>query len=590
MVLHSFMLNPWSFLEDCIKFGRMGLWTSGFPFEIVDQCIDNQTLEYFPGDEAMYYFSEKTSLSWDNLLDSPDTLVECPKCNDSVRVPWTAGTVGKSPDKLFEDFHGFADKHFHATCPNCRFEINHEQLKVLKFRKDVMGMVNAGIPMPGTFYNLNGVPQVPPDPSNNRMLFPNRFLKAIDQEIFTFTDARLGSCQSIGDFRDMLGRHIDDKNTILKAKPREGVSLPSVYPGEKRALRRMMARYADNNSPFATDLVGAVIRQGTFINKMDHIDWLNHSPALLETMRRFIKKYVVFFNIMAKNPKHMAVPTLDVDLVWHTHQLLPRRYFRFSTSITEDHCHREIFVNHDDKVDELKLADGFEWTSKSYTKETHGGIYSECICWYCEATRVHEHQGHGIFRSSAVNKARDNIDNLHKRKGMSPDIEKNAHISAHNAISTSAVSERDVKTVQLRSNYEKACRRAAKRKSNISKTGQQQDDAKGNSVLSIWGYPLPVSDYVPFMSDPGVHNDAYAGDPTCSTTFFEKGGDFSCVAGTCTGAGGASACSSVGLYACASGGGAGCGSASTSSFASGDIGRGFGGVAMNWPFMPGALS
>jgi hypothetical protein len=56
---------------------------------------------------------------------------------------------------------------------------------------------------------------------------------------------------------------------------------------------------------------------------MDNIDCI-HSPALVATMNRLIQKYKIFFDIMATKPRRMAVPTLDVDLAWHTHQLSPR--------------------------------------------------------------------------------------------------------------------------------------------------------------------------------------------------------------------------------------------------------------------------
>ncbi len=56
-------------------------------------------------------------------------------------------------------------------------------------------------------------------------------------------------------------------------------------------------RYWDNSSPFALDLVGAVIRQGSFIEKMHNIDWL-HSPALPSTMKRLLVKYQRFVTIM----------------------------------------------------------------------------------------------------------------------------------------------------------------------------------------------------------------------------------------------------------------------------------------------------
>ena len=84
---------------------------------------------------------------------------------------------------------------------------------------------------------------------------------------------------------------------------------------EKVAIRKMMASYWYNSSPFALDLVGAVIRQGSFIEKMHSINWL-HSPALTSTMSRLIKKYERYFTIVAEYPSQVVVPTLDVDLAW----------------------------------------------------------------------------------------------------------------------------------------------------------------------------------------------------------------------------------------------------------------------------------
>lgn len=95
---------------------------------------------------------------------------------------------------------------------------------------------------------------------------------------------------------------------------------------EKIAISRMMSSYWGNSSSFSLDLVGAVIRQGSFIEKMHSIDWI-HSPAVTSTMTRLIKKYENFFRIMAEHPRNAAVPTLDVDLAWHTHQLSPKFYY-----------------------------------------------------------------------------------------------------------------------------------------------------------------------------------------------------------------------------------------------------------------------
>lgn len=111
---------------------------------------------------------------------------------------------------------------------------------------------------------------------------------------------------------------------------------------------RMMSRYWENTSIFALELGGAVIRQSVFVEKMHGLDWL-HSPAASQTMSRLILKYSRFIHIMAKNPLHTVVPTLDVDLGWHTHQLSPKSYYDYTTKA----CTK--FIDHDDKISEDAL-------------------------------------------------------------------------------------------------------------------------------------------------------------------------------------------------------------------------------------------
>lgn len=101
----------------------------------------------------------------------------------------------------------------------------------------------------------------------------------------------------------------------------------------------------------------------------------------MDTMERLIAKYQRFIDIMAYYPSQMAVPTLDVDLAWHTHQLSPQPYYAFTTTQTSK------FIDHDDKVSEEKLNAAFEWTSKTY-QERYNDVYSECTCWYCESIRA----------------------------------------------------------------------------------------------------------------------------------------------------------------------------------------------------------
>lgn len=112
----------------------------------------------------------------------------------------------------------------------------------------------------------------------------------------------------------------------------------------------------------------------------EQINWL-HFPTARDLMTRLITKYERFIEIVAvavSTKDKVAVPTIDVDLAWHTHQLSPKAYFDYTVA------KMEASVDHNDKVDEDKLSTAFEWTSKTY-QEMYGEVYSECKCWYCES-------------------------------------------------------------------------------------------------------------------------------------------------------------------------------------------------------------
>jgi hypothetical protein len=88
-----------------------------------------------------------------------------------------------------------------------------------------------------------------------------------------------------------------------------------IAKASKIAVRKVLSHYWDNSSIFGIDLVGAVLRQGTFVQKMVKLDWLR-SPGCMKTVQRLIVKYHRFVRLAADNGGRMIVPTLDVDLAW----------------------------------------------------------------------------------------------------------------------------------------------------------------------------------------------------------------------------------------------------------------------------------
>ncbi|KAJ5922114.1 hypothetical protein N7516_009817 [Penicillium verrucosum] len=514
MVWHAFMLNPRAFLEDCLRQSKMSVWATGMPWDVINASIDNETLVFYPGSEARVNFETKTGHPWENIHESPAKSLLCFGCKQEIRAPWTEGSLGCDTDVAYAHCIGYADKSLRISCQACKFTITHDSLRVQKFRSDVQKLLIDDMPMPGTLLTQNGTPA--DDENGDNVSFPNRLIKeGIRSEILQLTDLTENERTTIETIRDHFEGFLKSRPLMRRVNKTMLASGNSNMP-ERISLRNMLSRYWDNSSPFAIDLIGAVIRQGTFVDKMDNIGWIR-SPNVRSTMTHFISKYGVFFQIMTKNKGHAVVPTLDVDLIWHTHQLSPIRYYTFSTARMEG-----VFINHDDKIDEIKLNDAFAWTSRQYQKLTGGKIYSECTCWYCEAVRESNNQGLGRLISPSALNAKTNAALLHNSADNTTngDKSKGPHISSHNSVRILAqVDPKAVqtKTTQLESCWEKAQRRSHNRSG--SKSG-----GSSNNALSR------KTDYGPYTRDPDIHREIYPCNPACVNISAGVAGN--CMSGT----------------------------------------------------------
>lgn len=159
MVWHSYMLNPRNYFADCVRYRKMDLWATGMPWEAVAEAIDNETFEYSPTEAAEDHFTKRAGgFAWKNVHDSPFAAIACPICQQSFPAPWTTyddKTLWEGPE-VTEGGTGYADKDFEIRCVSCGFLIQHEILRVQKFRKDVEERMIRTVPMPGTFLNNKG--------------------------------------------------------------------------------------------------------------------------------------------------------------------------------------------------------------------------------------------------------------------------------------------------------------------------------------------------------------------------------------------------------------------------------------------------
>lgn len=132
-----------------------------------------------------------------------------------------------------------------------------------------------------------------------------------------------------------------------------------------------------NIDSFNFDLISAVNRQLKFATKMTCLAW-RHSPFFHSTLISAINRYQHFFQMMKEHSQ--LAPTLDIDLVWHTHQLTPSAYWQYSRDVAGR------FVNHNDMISEDRAGLSFRNTISVYQK-SFGESYSLCLCWFCEASR-----------------------------------------------------------------------------------------------------------------------------------------------------------------------------------------------------------
>jgi Glycine-rich domain-containing protein-like len=128
------------------------------------------------------------------------------------------------------------------------------------------------------------------------------------------------------------------------------------------------------------DPAAAVHRQACFGSKMIQFGWL-HSPKLLFTLQRARKRYLNFFSLIAEGAERI-VPALDIDLVWHTHQLSPAEYTVFSKAVTHGR-----FIDHNDMAEEGDIISGGLMTQNLYLNRFREE-YLVCHSWYCEASRL----------------------------------------------------------------------------------------------------------------------------------------------------------------------------------------------------------
>jgi len=131
----------------------------------------------------------------------------------------------------------------------------------------------------------------------------------------------------------------------------------------RQKFQLQVAKAKMNLSSFSLDLVKGMYRQLDFVNKICvNFQYWNDEAILTASIARYFK----FMNLMKSYGKRMMlVPTMDIDLVWHTHQTHASDYYTCCWSYFKH------LIDHDDTIPSCDLHVAYTHTFISWSRAYH---------------------------------------------------------------------------------------------------------------------------------------------------------------------------------------------------------------------------
>ncbi|KAJ3481678.1 hypothetical protein NLI96_g7488 [Meripilus lineatus] len=305
MVWHSYTLNPSWYAEDCQRL-KVLRPLRDLRDKLLAAIVDIGDIgSHQPTEERKRKWTEQTGTSFDPFDAIPhltNRTVQCPTCEKRVSTPF----VNKQGS-------GYAQFVFNIQC-ECGQSITKEVLGAAKFAQDMardhknpntLETHGSGVYLAGTLYSPTGFDDVAAGRIKDTLRTHDAFRSASPDEQTA---------------QDEIMKATGGSMSFIKT-----VALSKMKVSGERRVARIMGAYTDDR-PFSIDLVGAVVRQGSFIGKMYDFGWTE--PGYFDTpedevvLLHAIARYHAFLDLMKASPASFFVPTLDIDLVWHTHQMM----------------------------------------------------------------------------------------------------------------------------------------------------------------------------------------------------------------------------------------------------------------------------
>ncbi|KAG1797327.1 uncharacterized protein HD556DRAFT_1356096 [Suillus plorans] len=344
MVWHAYLLNPSWYAEDTTRISKLkplAHFTDYFPNLLDDP--DLLTTDA-PQHERVFAWERSTNSPYDPFASAAvltHKSIECPYCYRTILSPF-----------LQPNSKGYAQSDFRIEC-ECGQPITKEVLGLYKFAKNIVETTVPDTYLAGTFHTPNSTYDIARGDTIKKRVLDSNIIFQKNEASDRARQILINVQYDAARMRTMLNKHL---------KP--------------RLLNRMMGAYTDDRV-FSLDLVSAVLRQGSFVKKMVNFGWTEPGYFADEVdavaLQHCVARYHAFLNIMAESPGSFFVPTLDIDLGWHTHQLMASQYQKDCLSFVGR------YVDHDDKVEEGQLTTSFDFTCRAWNDRYHVP-YMHCGC------------------------------------------------------------------------------------------------------------------------------------------------------------------------------------------------------------------
>jgi len=292
-------------------------------------------MEFTPRNDQISHWESTTGTPFAFCIDDSETLdISCPKCSSSVNVPY-ANDKGT----------GFGQFNFSAPCVQCGLTISRDSLCVAKFFRDIL---NPKAVLAHSLLNASGGVDI-----------------AAAEALTQVVREALGTPNVGG---DKFGWKMSSIVASLQAN----------LPHGEELLKRINHIIRAYSHPYQTafDLGEAVLRQSRFIREMHLIKWCGNPRTFDEDEGPLLNAIVRYHHFLALDPVSM-VASLDIDLVFHTHQIQGSQFSKDSVRILARLLH------HDDSFEESVIVGDFNYTTKIW-KATYGSNYMPATLNDCE--------------------------------------------------------------------------------------------------------------------------------------------------------------------------------------------------------------